>query len=125
MEALAKKTILRIELWQVVFLIALVLTIGRSKWIDTNALMIGGIFMGFNFCLLSYGVAWTLGPLSGKGRIRAGVALLVLKIILFLGLLTTMFFRFNLDAISFALGFSTLILAILLEAVLRTVKLET
>jgi hypothetical protein len=125
MEALAKKTILRIEIWHAVFLLALLLTIGRSKSIDSNALIIGGIFMGFNFLLLSYGIAWILGPLSGKGRIRAGIALLVLKIILFLGLLITLFFRFNLDAISFALGFSTLILAILFESVLRTVKRET
>ena len=125
MEALAKKTILRIELWHALFLVALLLTIGRSTWIDPNALIIGGIFMGLNFFLLSYGVGWMLGPLAEKGRVRAGIALLVLKIILFLGLLTTLFFRFNLDAISFALGFSTLILAILLESVLRTVALET
>jgi hypothetical protein len=32
-----------------------------------------------------------------------------------LGLLSTLFFRFNLDAISFAAGFSTLIIAIILE----------
>jgi hypothetical protein len=125
MEALAKKTILRIELWHALFLVALLLTLGRSKWIDSNALILGGIFMGLNFFLLSYGVAWMLGPLAEKGRVRAGIALLVLKIVLFLGLLTTLFFRFNLDAISFALGFSTLILAILLESVLKTVGLET
>ena len=124
METLAKKTILRIELWHALFLVALLLTIGRSKWIDPNALIIGAIFMGLNFFLLSYGVGWMLGPLAEKGRVRAGIALLVLKIILFLGLLTTLFFRFNLDAISFALGFSTLILAILLESVLKTVGLE-
>jgi hypothetical protein len=124
MEALAKKTILRIELWHALFLVALLLTLGRSKWIDPNALIIGAIFMGLNFFLLSYGVGWMLGPLAEKGRVRAGIALLVLKIILFLGLLTTLFFRFNLDAISFALGFSTLILAILLESVLKTVGLE-
>jgi hypothetical protein len=75
--------------------------------------------MGINFFLLSYGVAWLLTPLAGKGRIRAGVGLLVLKIVLFLGLLAALFFRFDLDAISFALGFSTLIFAILVE-VLRT-----
>lgn len=125
MEALAKKTILRIELWQAIFVLALLLTIGRNNWIDADALIIGSIFMGFNFLLLSYGVAWILGPLSGKGHIRAGIALLVVKIILFLGLLTTLFFRFHLDAISFAIGFSTLILAILLESVLRAIKLET
>jgi hypothetical protein len=75
--------------------------------------------MGINFFLLSYGVAWLLTPLAGKGRIRAGVGLLVLKIVLFLGLSAALFFRFDLDAISFALGFSTLIFAIFVE-VLRT-----
>ena len=49
MEALAKKTILRIELWHALFLVALLLTLGRGKWIDSNALIIGGIFMGLNF----------------------------------------------------------------------------
>ena len=121
MEALAKKTILRIELWHAVFLITLLLTVGRSKWVDSNALMIGGVFMGLNFFLLSYGVAWILGPLASRGRVRAGIALLVLKIVLFLGVLTTLFFRFDLDAISFAIGFSALIVAILLESILRTV----
>jgi hypothetical protein len=125
MEAIAKKTILRIELWHGVFLLALLLTLGRSKWIDSKALLVGGVFMGLNFFLLSYGVAWMLIPLAGQSRVKAGVALLVLKIILFLGLLTTLFFRFELDAISFALGFSTLILAIVLESVLKTVNLET
>jgi hypothetical protein len=119
MEAAAKRTILRIELWHGVMLSLLLAILGWTGWIDPKALMVGGIFMGINFFLLSYGVAWVLTPLAGKGRIRAGVGLLVLKIVLFLGLLTTLFFHFDLDAISFALGFSTLILAIFVE-VLRT-----
>ena len=53
MEAAAKKTILRIELWHGVLLLALLVTLGRSKWIDSNALLVGGIFMGVNFFLLS------------------------------------------------------------------------
>jgi hypothetical protein len=121
MEAAAKKTILRIELWQGLILFALLVTLRQTEWVDPKALVLGGVFMGINFFLLSYGVAWVLTPLAGKGRIRAGVGLLVLKIILFLGLLTTLFFRFDLDAISFALGFSTLIIAILVE-VLRTTR---
>jgi len=125
MEAAAKKTILRIELWQAILLITLLVTLGRSNWLDPTALVIGGVFMGINFLLLSFGVAWVLTPLAGKGRVKAGVGLLVLKIVLFLGLLTTLFFRLDLDAISFAIGFSTLILAILLEALRRTVKLGT
>jgi hypothetical protein len=47
-----------------------------------------------------------------------------LKIAIFLALLTTLFFRFDLDAVSFALGFSTLILAIVLETVRRAVQVE-
>jgi len=120
MEAAAKKTILRIELWQGLILLALLVTLSRTGWVDPKALVLGGVFMGINFFLLSYGVAWVLTPLAGKGRIRAGVGLLVLKIILFLGLLTTLFFRFDLDAISFALGFSTLIIAILVEVLRKT-----
>ena len=119
MQAAAKRTILRIELWHGIMLGLLLATLGWTGWIDPKALVVGGVFMGINFFLLSYGVAWVLTPLAGKGRIRAGVGLLVLKIVLFLGLLTTLFFHFDLDAISFALGFSTLILAIFLE-VLRT-----
>lgn len=125
MEAAAKKTILRIELWQAILLITLLVTLGRSNSLDPIALITGAVFMGINFLLLSFGVAWVLTPLAGKGRVKAGVGLLVLKIVLFLGLLTTIFFRLDLDAISFAVGLSTLILAIFLEALRRTVKLGT
>jgi hypothetical protein len=119
MQAAAKRTILRIELWHGIMLGMLLAMLGRTGWIEPKALIVGGVFMGINFFLLSYGVAWVLTPLAGKGRIRAGVGLIVLKIVLFLGLLTTLFFHFDLDAISFTLGFSTLILAIFVE-VLRT-----
>jgi len=125
MEAAAKKTILRIELWQSILLVTVLVTLGRSKWLDPTALVVGGVFMGINFLLLSFGVAWVLTPLAGKGRVKAGVALLAFKIILFLGLLTTLFFRLDLDALSFAIGFSTLILAIFLEALRRMVKVGT
>jgi hypothetical protein len=40
----------------------------------------------------------------------------VLKVVLFLGLISTVFFELGLDAISFAIGFSTLLLAIVIEA---------
>jgi hypothetical protein len=36
--------------------------------------------------------------------------------------LTLLFFRFQIDGLSFALGFSTLILAVLVEAVIYSVK---
>jgi hypothetical protein len=117
MEAAARKTILRIELWHLILLLGLLAILAPSKLIHAGALLAGGIFMGVNFLLLSFGVAWVLTPLAEKGRVKAGIGLLVLKILMFLALLTTLFFRVEIDAVSFALGFSTLILAIVLESV--------
>lgn len=124
MGAAAKKTILRIELWHTILLLTLVATLGQSRFIDVTAVLVGGVFMGVNFLLLSFGIAWVLTPLAGKGRVKAGVGLLILKMLIFLGLLSALFFRFEIDALSFAVGFSTLIVGIVIEAVRRTVALE-
>ena len=124
MQGASKRTILCIELWHLIFLSALFITLGRTKIIESYALLAGGLFMGVNFFLLSYGVAWVLTPLADKGRVNAGVGLLVLKIVIFLGLLTTIFFRFDIDPISFSLGFSSLLLAIVAEAVRTNVTLR-
>jgi hypothetical protein len=124
MEPAAKKTILRIELWHGILLLMLLAALGPTKLVDPAALLAGGIFMGINFLMLSFGVAWVLTPLAGKGRVKAGIGLLVLKIVIFLALLTTLFYRVELDAISFALGFSTLILAIVVETIRRAVQVE-
>jgi hypothetical protein len=118
----AASTILRIELWHGLLLVLTVATLGQTKFIDVTAFLIGGVFTGVNFFLLGFGILWLLTPLAGQGRVRAGVALLVSKIIIFLGLLTALFFRFEIDGLSFALGVSTLILAILFEAVTHSLK---
>jgi len=125
MEAESKKTILRIELWHVVMLLALLVTLTPGKFVEPTSLLIGGLFMGINFLLLSYGVAWVLTPLAGKGRVKAGVGLLILKIAIFLALLAALFFHVQVDALSFALGFSTLLLAILVETLRTRLKLGT
>ena len=125
MEAAAKKTILRIELWHVAMLLTLLVALAPGKLIEPEGLRIGGLFMGINFLLLSYGVAWVLMPLAGKGRVKAGVGLLILKIAIFLILLATLFFRVQVDALSFALGFSTLLLAILVETIRTRIGLGT
>ena len=122
METAARKTILRIELWHLILLLGLLAILGPAKLVDSVALLAGGFFMGINFLLLSFGIAWVLTPLAGKGRVKAGIGLLIAKILIFLALLTTLFFRFELDAVSFALGFSTLILAIVFESVRNAVK---
>jgi hypothetical protein len=115
-------TILRIELLHVLLLLATAVTLGQTKLIDLTALLLGGAFMGVNFFLLGFGILWVLGSLADKGRVKAGVSLLVFKIIIFLGLLTLLFFRFQIDGLSFALGFSSLLLAVLLEAVIHSLK---
>jgi hypothetical protein len=70
METAATKTILRIELWHVVMLLALLATLAPGKFIEPEGLLIGGLFMGINFLLLSYGVAWVLTPLAVKEESR-------------------------------------------------------
>jgi hypothetical protein len=125
MEAESRKTILRIELWHVIMLLALLVTLAPGKFVEPESLLIGGLFMGINFLLLSYGVAWVLAPLAGKGRVKAGVGLLILKIAIFLALLAALFFGVQVDPISFALGFSTLLLAILVETLRTRIKLGT
>ena len=120
MESSARKSIIRIEIWHGALLLALLITLSPARLIDPAALLAGGIFMGINFLLLSLGIAWVLTPLAGNGRVKAGVGFLVLKFLLFLGLLTSLFFYFHFDAISFALGFSTLILAIVLESIVKS-----
>jgi hypothetical protein len=115
MEIASRRTILRIELWHGILVLALFAVLGQTRIVEPVALLMGGVFMGVNFFLLSYGVAWLIGPLAGKGRLKIGIALLILKVAIFLGLLTLIFFRFAIDAISFAVGFSSLPVAILLE----------
>jgi hypothetical protein len=111
------RVILRIELWHTALLLLLAGTLAPVQLVEPKAMFVGGVFMGINFLLLSYGLAWILTPLASRGRIKTGVALLVLKGALFFGLMTLVFFNFGLDAISFACGFSTLIVAVVIEAV--------
>ena len=125
MEAAARKTILRIELRHGILLLTLLAILPQANWVEPRALLVGGLFMGVNFFLLSFGVAWVLTPLASKGRIRVGISLLVLKIVIFLGILITLFYGLDLDPLSFAVGFSTLIVAIFLEVVLRAVLAGT
>jgi hypothetical protein len=115
-------SVLRIELWHLTLLGILLASLMPFRLLEPWAFLVGGGFMGLNFFLLGCGVHWILAPLADRGRVQAGVLLLVLKFVIFLGLLSLLFFRFELDAISFALGFSTLLLAILLEAFYFSLK---
>jgi hypothetical protein len=125
MPAAANKLIWRIELWHAGLLLALLGALTPVKLVEPASMLLGGLFMGVNFLLLCYGVAWILTPLAGKGKIKSGVALLAIKVVLFLGLLAVLFFNFGMDAISFALGFSTLLVAIFIEATRLSLSVRT
>ncbi len=85
------------------------------RLIEPWALVIGALFMGVNFFLLSCGISWVLTPFAGKRRIKAGIVLLIIKLILFLGLISLLLFRIQLDPLSFAIGFSSLLVAVVLD----------
>ena len=119
MEVASRRTILRIELWHGILVLGLLAALGQTRIIEPMALLVGGLFMGINFFLLSFGVAWLITPLATKGRLKIGIALLVLKVVIFLGLLTAIFFRFDIDPISSSLGFSSLLVAIFIETIRR------
>lgn len=110
-----RPAVLRIEALHALLVIGLWAVLLPAKVVETWALFVGALFMGVNFLLLSCGISWVLTPFAGKGRIKTGILLLVLKMILFLGLVLALFLRIQLDLLSFTLGFSSLLVAIVLD----------
>ncbi|HEY2986102.1 MAG TPA: hypothetical protein VGL11_00145 [Candidatus Binatia bacterium] len=107
--------VVRIELLHALLVGGLWLALVPARVVQPWALFAGALFMGINFLLLSCGIRWVLTPFAGKGRVRTGILLLVLKMALFLGLISALLLRVQLDPLSFTLGFSSLLFAIVLE----------
>ncbi len=107
--------VLRIELWHGVLVLAMLTLLVPVGILEPKALLLGGLFMGVNFLLLSCGIRWLLTPLAVKGRIWAGVFFLLLKFVLFLGLVLALLLRVRLDAPSFAVGVTCLLVAIVMD----------
>ena len=110
-------TVWRIELVHWLLVAALWVTLLPANVVESKSLVIGALFMAVNFLLLSFGIRWVLAPFAGKGRIKTGVALLVVKILLFLSLGSVLLFRVRLDPLSFALGFTCLLVAVIFERI--------
>ena len=110
-------TVLRIEILHVLLVAAVWAALFPMKIVEPQSLLFGALFMGANFLLLTFGIRWVLAPFAGKGRIKTGIALLVLKMILFLGLGALLLFRVSVEPLSFALGFSCLLVAITFERI--------
>ncbi|MBI2985728.1 MAG: hypothetical protein HYY45_03065 [Deltaproteobacteria bacterium] len=110
-----RPAVLRIELLHVLLVVGLWVALLPMRVVEPRALVIGALFMGVNFLLLSCGIHWVLTPFAGKGRVKTGIFLLVLKMALFLGLISVLLLRVRVDPLSFALGFSSLLVAIVLD----------
>ena len=104
--------VLRVELWHGL-LVAALLALVPLEWVEPAGLLLGGLFMGVNFLLLAVGIRWVITPFANKGRVRAGVFLLILKFCFLLGASWMLLTRIAPDAVSFAVGVNCLILAIL------------
>lgn len=83
--------------------------------LEPKALLLGGLFMGANFLLLGCGIRWLLTSFARKGRVGAGIFLLLLKFVLFLALVLALFVRVEFDVPSFAVGITCLLVAIVME----------
>lgn len=110
-----RPAVLRIEVLHALLVAGLWAALLPAQLVEPRALFVGALFMGVNFLLLSFGIYWLLTPFAGKGRIKTGVALLALKLGLFLGLLSLLLLRSDLDPLSFTLGFSSLLVAVVLD----------
>jgi len=107
--------VIRIEFLHATLVAGLWLALAPPRIVEPLALSAGAVFMGVNFLLLSCGIKWVLTPFAGKGRVRTGIVLLILKTGLFLGLVSALLLRAQLDPLSFTLGFSSLLVAIVGE----------
>ncbi|HEY1267421.1 MAG TPA: hypothetical protein VGH16_09210 [Candidatus Binatia bacterium] len=109
--------VIRIEAMHAALVAVLWLALAPAKAVEPLSLLAGALFMGVNFLLLSSGIRWVLTPFAGKGRVRSGIVLLVVKMTLFLGAISLLLTRVRIDPLSFTLGFSSLLAAILVERV--------
>jgi hypothetical protein len=103
--------LLRVLMWHALLLLLLLIGSQVVRALEPGALLLGGVFMGLNFGLLSVGIRWVLSPTASRKKQRLGMALLSVKLLLFLGLVSALFFRMNLDGVSFVVGVSSLLLA--------------
>lgn len=111
-------SITRVALFQGA-LLSLLLLLAPLRLLEPRALVLGALLMLVNYALLGCGLKLALAPLGRRGRVRLGVALLALKLMLLLGILAASFRRFELDGASFAVGVSTLLAALVLAGASR------
>ncbi|MGE5216481.1 MAG: hypothetical protein ACM3SP_05690, partial [Chloroflexota bacterium] len=101
----------RVELWHLAIVLLLSTIASMTRWLDSIAVLAGGLFMGVNFLLLSVGIRWLLSSQASPKRRRLGMLLLLFKLLFFLGLLAVVFYRLKIDGVSFVAGITCLLVA--------------
>lgn len=106
---------LRVEAWHGLLVLALIVTLVPLGLVEPLGLLLGAAFMGVNFLLLAFGIRWVIAPFASKGRIRAGICLLICKFVFLLAASWVLLTQIAPDGISFALGVTSLVIAIFVD----------
>lgn len=89
-----------------------------TRWMDPASLLLGGAVMGANLWLLRV-IARALGSAAAdpgrQGQLGLALGAMLLKFGLFLGLIAVLFWRFPIEAESFTVGVTLLLVACVLE----------
>lgn len=106
----------RIEWLHLGLVVAVVAAAALTRWLEPWSTALGGAVMGGNVWLMKGVVRRALQP-GGRARMAAGIAMLVAKFGVLLGLLGLLFWRISLDGASFAVGITLFLIASVAEAV--------
>lgn len=107
--------VLRVEAWHGLLVLTLFMILAPLDIVEPLGLLLGAAFMGVNFLLLAYGIRWVITPFASRGRVRAGISLLISKFVFLLGASWILLTRISPDGISFAMGVTCLVIAIFVD----------
>ena len=89
-----------------------------TRWMEPASLLLGGAVMGANLWLLRVigrAMAASAADTGGQGRLALALGAMILKFGLFLGLIAILFWRLPIEARSFTVGVTLLLVACVLE----------
>lgn len=89
-----------------------------TRWMEPASLLLGGAVMGANLWLLrviARAMTGSAAEPAGQGRLALAMVAMLLKFGLFLGLIALLFWRLPIEAKSFTVGVTLLLVACVLE----------
>jgi O-antigen/teichoic acid export membrane protein len=91
-----------------------------TRWMDAASVLLGGAVMGANLWLLrliARALARAAADPQRQGQVGLALVAILLKFVLFLGLIAALFWRLGIEGVSFAVGMTALLVACVVEAV--------